>query len=163
MAAYPQDWLIWADGTLLGISAPADDTNLLTLWDWSHAESGSDVMRWNNPLNTTQPEPGAVDMNSVGVKRYPDIDTGVLATVTTLLNGFYPAIVSNLRESVPQAQWSNACHDLGTWGTGCGWIGAIDTNPTTAPAVSCAIPVCTVLVLFVMVMVLVGELIRAAG
>lgn len=163
MATYPQNWLEWADGTLLGIGASGDDTNLTTLWDWSHAESGSDVMRWNNPLNTTQNEPGAVDMNSVGVKRYPDISTGVTATVTTLLNGFYPTIVSNLRQSVPQAQWSNACRDLGTWGTGCGWIGAIDTNPTTAPAVSCAIPVGVTLLLVGMLMVVIGELIRAAG
>lgn len=115
-------WSDWAAGVLNGIAAPNDPTNIDTLWAWSNAESGSDVMRWNNPLNTTQPWPNAVNMNSVGVKAYATENDGMAATVTTLLNGFYPTILANFRTSLPRQQWQNACANLGTWGTGCAWI-----------------------------------------
>ena len=115
----------WVAGVLNGIAAPVDAANLDTVWGWSGAESGTDRMRWNNPLNTTQPEgAGNVDANSVGVKIYPSVEQGIQATVTTLLNGYYPLIVSHLRNSVPRAQWGDACAELGTWGTGCGWLTA---------------------------------------
>jgi hypothetical protein len=111
------------------------DGNLATLWNWSVAESGAGaVMRWNNPLNTTQPGFGGVDQNSVGVKAYPDVAAGVAATVRVLQNGFYPSILANLRGSVPSASWQNACHDLGTWGTGCGWLGLAAGVPAQAVA-----------------------------
>jgi hypothetical protein len=116
-------WSVWADGVLAGIGAPADAANIDTLWAWSGAESGNDRMRFNNPLNTTQPEgPGNVDANSAGVKIYPTVEQGITATVITLLNGRYGIIVSNLRNSVPRAAWGNACRQLETWGTGCTWI-----------------------------------------
>ena len=65
-------WEQWASGVLGGIGAPVDTANVDTLWGWSNAESGADVMRWNNPLNTTEPWPGAQNMNSVGAcSRHP--------------------------------------------------------------------------------------------
>src|SRR5437868_2114888 len=79
-------------------------------------------MRWNNPLNTTQWLQGSIDMNSVGVKRYRSEIDGILATQVTLRNGYYPVILDHLRRSVPRAQWSDACPNLGTWGTGCSWL-----------------------------------------
>ena len=116
-------WTTWASGVLGGIGAPVTAVNLDTLFSWSSAESGTDLMRWNNPLNTTQPEgAGNVDANSVGVKIYPTVQQGIAATVKTLLNGYYPRIVGHLRKSVPRAQWSDCCAELGTWGTGCAWI-----------------------------------------
>lgn len=118
-------WEQWASGVLGGVGAPVDANNVDTLWGWSNAESGTDVMRWNNPLNTTQPWPGAQNMNSVGVKRYASINDGVLATVATLDNGYYPTILANLRSSRPRAQWGNACGELGKWGTGCGWLTSV--------------------------------------
>lgn len=129
---YPTDWLTWASGTLTGIGAPVNDTNLATLWNWTAAEkphpTGAAATQWNNPLNTTQPASGASSVNSVGVKSYPDIGTGVNATVQTLLNGHYPNIISNLRASTPASGWGNACSDLGVWGTGCSWIGNAAPN-----------------------------------
>lgn len=124
--SYPSDWLSWATGVLQGIGAPVNDTNLSSLWNWTQAEKphGAGMStQWNNPLNTTQNAAGASSVNSVGVKAYPDIQTGVQATVETLLNGNYGNIVSNLRGSVSAPNWGNACGDLGTWGTGCSWIG----------------------------------------
>ncbi len=115
-------WEQWAAGVLGGVGAPVDAANVDTLWGWSNAESGTDVMRWNNPLNTTEPWPGAQNMNSVGVKRYASVNDGILATVATLGNGYYPSILANLRASVSRSQWGNACGELGKWGTGCGWL-----------------------------------------
>jgi hypothetical protein len=80
-------------------------------------------MRWLNPLNTTQPWPGATNANSVGVKIYPDINAGIQATVQTLLNGYYPTIVDHLRRSISYRLWQDLCGELGTWGTGCNWLG----------------------------------------
>lgn len=113
----------WKSGVLAGIQAPDDPTNTDTLWAWQAAEGG---IGHNNPLNTTEELLAGIDVdpdfNRVGVEIYPTIQDGVVATVATLLNGRYPTIVSHLRNSVPRAQWRDACGDLGTWGTGCGWI-----------------------------------------
>jgi hypothetical protein len=119
------DWETWAVGVLNGIAAPVSAVNVDTLWAWSGSESGTDRMRWFNPLNTTMPWFGAVDMNSVGVKKYRTLGDGIEATVFTLGNGYYPVILDHLRRSVPRAQWSDACANLGTWGTGCGWLTAL--------------------------------------
>lgn len=99
-----------------------DGVNLDTLWAWSNKESGAAVMRWNNPLNTTEIYGTSMPMNDVGVQFYPEEWIGVSATVATLENGYYPVILANLRGSVPRAQWGNACANLGTWGTGCDWL-----------------------------------------
>lgn len=116
-------YIIWQNGVLNGVGAPANNITADVLWAWSGAESGSDRMRINNPLNTTQPEgSGNVDFNSVGVKIYPTVEQGIAATVTTLLNGHYPLIVDHLRRSIPRQQWADCCGELGVWGTGCGWI-----------------------------------------
>jgi hypothetical protein len=122
-------WGDWAAGVLTSIGAPVDSSNVDTLWAWSVAESGADAMRWNNPLNTTYYLPGSVNQNSVGVKSYPTETDGVTATVATLTNGYYPVIVDHLSRSIPRQQWSDACRNLGTWGTGCGWIDSAYYGP----------------------------------
>ena len=83
------------------------------------------------PLNTTQGWPGAVDMNPAGVKRYLTIQDGIGATATTLKNGHYPMILANLKASIPRGHWGNACPNLDTWGTGCGWLKADYGPPPT--------------------------------
>jgi hypothetical protein len=94
-------------------------------------------MRWHNPLNTTQNGFGGQSQNSVGVKAYPTIDTGIQATIATLLNGRYPNIVTNLRAALPQQNWLNAIGDLGIWGTGANWLGLsgnlTDIRPPGSP------------------------------
>lgn len=115
-------WADWAAGVLDQIGAPYEPINNDTLWAWSNAESGSDVMRWNNPLNTTLDCCGGVNQNPVGVKAYPTVQDGITATASTLLNGRYPIIVSHLQTSIPRQSWDDACGELGTWGTGCGWL-----------------------------------------
>jgi hypothetical protein len=120
-------FLDWASGVLRGVNAPLDQPNVDTLWAWSGAESlPRDRMSINNPLNTTQFEPGAVAFNTLPnglhVWQYPDVATGITATVETLLNGHYPVIVDHLRRSIPRQSWNDGCANLETWGTGCTWI-----------------------------------------
>src|SRR6266851_8236153 len=123
-------WSDWAQGVLADprIGALATQTNLETLAAWSVAESGSEAMRWNNPLNTTQELLAAIDidpdMNRVGVESYATIAEGVIATAVTLSNGRYPLIVDHLRRSLPSSAWGDCCGARATWGTGCAWIGA---------------------------------------
>lgn len=80
------------------LSAPDNAANQNSLAAWFRHEFGSWPPRAaNNPMATTQPEPGATTYNPIGVKNYPDSLTGVKATAATLNNGLYPTIIANLR------------------------------------------------------------------
>jgi hypothetical protein len=87
---------------LVGIGAPVTPTNLNLLKAWQTAEGSTSAY---NPFNTTQrvAVPGVTDYNSTGVKNYPDPQTGVTATVSTLLNGKYGPVVAGLRAQSPDA------------------------------------------------------------
>jgi hypothetical protein len=130
--AYPSNWLSWAQGVLVGIGAPVTAVNLDNLWAWTSGETPlSNPMRINNPLNTTQPEPGATNFNSAGVKQYPTVATGIAGTRDTLLNGYYPALVQALRSNVPHTQWSTAVQaNITKWGTGLGWVKSTSPAPS---------------------------------
>jgi hypothetical protein len=67
-----------------------------------------------NPLSTTMPAGGAKDWNSVGVKIYPDMATGVEATALTLeQEGYYPGLLATMEAQSPQ---SGVEQGLKTWG-----------------------------------------------
>lgn len=139
-------WWSWATGVLNGIGAPTNAANYATLWNWSIKESGQDPIVngsiHNNPLNTTQTAPGSTSQNSVGVQSFPDISTGVSATVQTLTNGRYPQIVANLKNSIPSYNWlatggrgtpttgGAVSAQLGTWGSGTNWLAWTNSPPT---------------------------------
>lgn len=87
---------------LASLLAPPTPANINSLISWRTHECP-----WNNqppdgagythnPLNTTLNMPGAVSINSVGVKKYPDALIGIAATRMTLSSG-YPGIVAALR------------------------------------------------------------------
>lgn len=88
----------WAQALLgsLGDQATAENVRAVTAWEraegghWSNAAA-------HNPLNTTQPEPGSWPVNGVGVQAYPSWNEGLAATVATLQNGRYGAVLSALR------------------------------------------------------------------
>lgn len=134
-------WWAWATGVLNGIGAPANTTNYQTLWNWSIKESGQDPISngniHNNPLNTTQRASGSTSQNSVGVQSFPDISTGVSATVQTLTNGRYPHILDALHSAKPTSSWlgweSAIGSELHTWGSGTNWLGWNNKppNPST--------------------------------
>ncbi len=88
----------WARQLLARLGIKATTANVSALVAWARAEGG----HWNNtahfnPLNTTQSAPGATSMNSVGVKSYTSWDEGFDATVKTLENGHYTAILNALK------------------------------------------------------------------
>jgi uncharacterized protein YukE len=85
----------FAVSLLHGLGAPVTVSNVQFIIAWANEEGGN----WHNaasfnPLNTTLSAPGAVSMNSVGVKAYTSWDQGVAATVATLKNGRYDDIVA---------------------------------------------------------------------
>jgi hypothetical protein len=133
-------WSGWQTELLDTLGAPHSASNLALLNAWQGCEGGSATF---NPLNTTQPGPGATNYNSAGVKNYPDNLTGLVATAATLTNGFYNGIVGDLRRgNVPADQiLGRNSAEFATWGTqvSCiaGALGGIGGAPpgVTGPAV----------------------------
>ena len=117
-------WFGWQADVLDAIGAPHTDSNLQLLAAWQQAEGGTATF---NPLNTTQPEPGATNYNSVGVKNYTSAAQGTLATKTTLENGNYDGILADLRAgnvSAGQIVTRNAS-EFSTWGTSVQTLGRV--------------------------------------
>jgi hypothetical protein len=52
--------------------------------------------------------------NSVGVRNYPDYETGIQATARTLTNGYYPRTLAGLQSNAPMVDDG----EMGVWGTG---------------------------------------------
>lgn len=80
---------------------PPTGANINSLHAWRLRESTwgdggpDDAEITHNPFNTTMPGFGATgNVNSVGVKIYPDWGQGIAATVTTI--GAYPSILNAL-------------------------------------------------------------------
>jgi hypothetical protein len=84
---------------------------------WAKAEGGT--AEWN-PLNTTEPMPGATDYNTVGVKNYPTPISGISATALTLALEPYRSLWLDLQHggytAVQLVRRNGHCFD--TWGTG---------------------------------------------
>ncbi|MGV1036322.1 MAG: hypothetical protein ACOYD0_04760 [Candidatus Nanopelagicales bacterium] len=70
---------------------PVTGNNVCAVIAWERAEGGHFVTGSSrfNPLNTTQPMPGDSIFNSVGVRNYPNWNTGLTATVSTLALPYY--------------------------------------------------------------------------
>lgn len=130
-------WPGWDAEVLIGIGAPVNSQGLRLMDAWHVAEGSFAAF---NPLNTTQPEAGTTDYNSVGVKNYPTKDVGLRATVTALENGRYDGIVNDLRAgsfTAEQVLTRNAA-EFAVWGTGASHIyhalgGNLPTDPLGAP------------------------------
>lgn len=109
--------ILWRFRLLRAIHAKGSWQNRKLLGAWARAEGGT--ARYN-PLNTTEPWPGATDYNSVHVRNYPTGAAGIAATAATLVNGHYNGIVRDLREGRALARViviDNAA-EFDTWGTG---------------------------------------------
>lgn len=108
---------IWRYRVLAAIKGKGSDTNRELLAAWAKAEGGR--ARWN-PLNTTQWMPGATDYNSAHVRNYRTPADGIKATAITLTNGYYPGIVSDLRDgTIPAAKIVQRHRaEFDKWGTG---------------------------------------------
>ena len=107
----------WARKFLTKIGKPLTPSNVKAVTTWMAYEGG----HWKNtahynPLNTTQPSPGATSMNYVGVKSYQSWDQGLQATVDTINNGRYQAILSALSQG-DNAQAVLQAVNKSPWGT----------------------------------------------
>ena len=108
----------WARTLLRADGLPRTPCNVGAITAWEAAEGG----HWHNsarynPLDTTQQEPGSAPMNSVGVQAYTSWQEGLQATVTTLNNGNYGAIISALQNGTSAGQVAGAVASS-PWGTG---------------------------------------------
>jgi hypothetical protein len=99
---------------LRGIGGSPTPATLQFLYAWRQAEGGT--ARYN-PFNTTQRMPGSSAYNTVGVQHYPDPQTGVNATVKTILNGRYANLVAALRAGTSSRAMVQALA-ASPWGTG---------------------------------------------
>lgn len=97
---------------------PVTGSNVCALMAWEAAEGGHFVQGASrfNPLNTTQSMPGDSIFNSVGVRNYPDWQTGLDATLKTLSLGFYDAIRASLTNG-KDAQAVLSAVGASVWGT----------------------------------------------
>lgn len=107
----------WAKTLLTKLGKPLTKQNIAALTTWAAWEGG----QWHNsahynPLNTTQPANGATNMNKEGVKSYLNWDQGYTATIQTLKNGRYGAILSALTKGDDTASVLKAV-DHSPWGT----------------------------------------------
>lgn len=110
----------WAVSLLRWMGFPVKQRNLVALIAWQAAEGGPQVQqaKWN-PLNTTQPWPGASDFNWVGVKNYASQSDGLNATAKTLYTPGqnYEPIVKRLRRNARPRRTLRAVENS-NWGTG---------------------------------------------
>jgi peptidoglycan hydrolase CwlO-like protein len=109
--------LSWAKALLEKLRVPVTGPNVAAVTAWELAEGG----HWHNtahynPLNTTQPMPGATSMNSVGVKAYSSWTQGFAATLKTIHNGYYEGILAALRRGDDAQAVADAVADS-PWGT----------------------------------------------
>lgn len=92
---------------------------------WTLAETLTNSGAKFNLLNTTwnMLVQGQTDFNSVGVKNYPDYNTGIQATVRSLNDGYYPTILSALKNNFPFIDnlTSPILNELNKWCGGCGY------------------------------------------
>jgi peptidoglycan hydrolase CwlO-like protein len=110
--------LTWAKALLVAMRLPVTADNVAAIAAWEMAEGGHWYnTAYYNPLNTTQSMPGATVFNSVGVKAYTSWRQGLEATVKTLKNGYYDAIIAALRRGNDSAAVAAAV-GASPWGTG---------------------------------------------
>lgn len=112
----------WASSVLSQLGIKQTSGAMQAMVGWARAEGG----HWHNdarynPLNTTQPMPGAGNTGSQGnIKVYKSWEQGVAATVKTLKNGLYGGILQALKSG----NASRVASAIGQtpWGTGGGLV-----------------------------------------
>lgn len=130
----------WDVAFLRSIGAPVTKENLRFVNAWQRAEGGTAA---NNPLNTTQPAPGASAYNSVGVRNFTSPGQGIQALSKTITNGHYDRLLGMLRSGkASAAQMASDIQDLKTWGTGAGVLRVLGSKqvPGGAPTAAAGAP-----------------------
>jgi len=105
------------EGVLQKLNAPVSANNLNFFNQWAKYEKSNSQY---NTLNTTLNKPGATNFNSVGVKNYPNLETGIQATADTLKLKYYKPIVYALQNNKAYSYYQgnqDIIKALNTWGT----------------------------------------------
>jgi hypothetical protein len=125
----------WRADLLDGVGNTAPTADMLHfLESWHQAEGGSAAY---NPLNTTQDAPGASCYNVIngrcGVKNYPDYQTGIDATITTLRSDYpgYAEIVAGMQTNDVERALNGIAQS--PWGTHAGLIADVYSEQSAAP------------------------------
>jgi hypothetical protein len=118
---------------LKGIGANATPEKIKFLEAWRRGEGGHAK---NNPFNTSKNVPGEADTkyNSHGVRNYPDLQTGLEATIATLKLSYYRDLVDSLRKDDVTAKEIARCASLKKWGTGDNVKKVLATGKVNVPA-----------------------------
>lgn len=107
----------WAQAFIAGTGEPETACNQAFVVAWEGAEGGA----WNdsatdNPLNTSQPEPGSYPINSDNVQAFTSWAGGLRANETAIKNGLYQPVLS----AMSAGDDAQACADAvanSPWGT----------------------------------------------
>ena len=85
----------------LGI--PETQGNLLFVRAWAQIEGSERTgsRPTYNPLSTTLPSGATSSFNSDGVRNYPTLDAGVVATANTIKGKLYSKIYTELKKGIP--------------------------------------------------------------
>ena len=114
----------------LGAAPTAAGINLLVAW-MQEEDGANSTIPCNNPMNSTLSEPGSHTVNYVGVECYPNLSTGVTATIATLGNGDYNTLLQAVKTGNANLFFgSQGRGELGTWSTG-----TFGANPQYADAI----------------------------
>jgi hypothetical protein len=123
-SAWASDWCVVA-------GFPRTGPNLQVVVAWEYAESGGGGGMWN-PLNTTQPWPGATDVNSAHVKNYASRVDGLAANAHVIHNGLYGPIVAAFGRGDDAAATVRAIV-TSPWGTRRIDLGGVPVPPLPQP------------------------------
>ena len=130
-----QDDIEFYKAILKGLGVNETPEKIKFLEAWRQGEGGH---ARNNPFNTTKDIPGDADTkyNSVGVRNYPDRQTGLDATIATLKLPYYRDIVQLLHNDNVTAQELANTQGLKTWGTGENVKKVLSTGQINPPAIA---------------------------
>ncbi|WP_249009260.1 hypothetical protein [Conexibacter sp. DBS9H8] len=114
----------FAQSLLSQLNLPTTTQNLKIIVGWEKAEGGAgpqfgvpNNVAAYNPLNSTQPMPGSVSTPGPGVQAYVNWAQGLQATIQTLGNGNYAAILSMLQGGNAPSSVAAQVIDSSVWGT----------------------------------------------
>ena len=105
----------WATWFLSDAHLPETACDISAVKAWQSAEGT--FAKFENPLDTTEREPGSWSINSVGVQHFTSWAQGIHATVVTLYNGRYPAVIAALRAGNNANTVARAVWGPHVWGT----------------------------------------------
>lgn len=127
-------WQGWEPQVLRAANLPITPRNITLLRGWQASEGGTAAY---NPLNTTTHEAGSTAYNSNGgtpVQSFLNANDGIRATVKTLYNGHYGAILGALKQGNADYSAFGSAVNASPWGTHGGYIGKWSAGSGQAPA-----------------------------